>query len=67
MYKEKLYLHCFSCTDFVHDASMLAIAKIVGRTGNGKANMSLWRVLLPDFFTTGHVTLPEMIENRLLF
>ena len=45
---------------------MLAIAKTVGRTGNGEANMSLWRVLLPDFHSTGHVSFPEAINNVLL-
>ena len=55
----------FTCPDFVHDASMLAIAKVVGRTGNGEANMALWRVLLPDFYSTGHVNIPEIINNML--
>ena len=48
--------------DFVYDASMLAVAKVVGRRGDGKANMALWRLLLPDFYATGHVNSPEEIK-----
>ena len=53
-------------TDFVYDASMLAVAKVVGRRGDGKANMALWRLLLPDFHANGHVNAPDEIKKLLL-
>ena len=40
---------------FLYDAALLLAAKVITRTGDGKANLCLWKVRLPDFFAMGHV------------
>ena len=46
-------------TGFCYDALLLAVSKTVCRVGDGEANTSIWRLLLPDFFALGHVSRPR--------
>ena len=41
---------------FLYDETLLLAAKVISRRGDGPANMAVWKVLLPDFFTMGHVS-----------
>ena len=42
----------------MYDALMLLASKEITRRGDGKANIALWKILLPDFFANGHVRSP---------
>ena len=42
----------------MYDALMLLASKEIARRGDGKANIALWKILLPDFFANGHVRSP---------
>ena len=46
-------------TGFMYDALLLLASKEITRRGDGKANIALWKLLLPDFYATGHVSTPE--------
>ena len=49
-----------SFVDFVEAATMLLVSKQVTRRGDGPANMAMWKLLLPEFFATGHVIAPAI-------
>ena len=46
-------------TGFMYDALLLLASKEITRRGDGKANIALWKILMPDFYATGHVSRPE--------
>ena len=48
----------------MNDASILFIAKNVERRGDGKADMAIWRLLLPDFYVNRHVRFPVVIMHH---
>ena len=43
----------------MYDALLLLASKEITRRGDGRANIALWKFLLPDFYATGHVSRPE--------
>ena len=56
-----------SMTGFMYDALLLLASKEITRRGDGKANIAVWKILLPDFFATGHVSKPEKIWVTMFF
>ena len=52
---------------FMYDALLLLASKEITRRGDGKANIALWKILLPDFFATGHVSIPDKFWVIMLF
>ena len=44
---------------FMYDALLLLASKEITRRGDGKANIAMWKILLPDFFAHNHVSRPE--------
>ena len=43
---------------------MLLVSKQVTRRGDGPANMAMWKILLPEFYATGHVVAPAHNINN---